>query len=73
MAGSRAARLASAEACSSSTGAQPAAQFVELRIGALFLGRNPRVANQTAWRGGFRQFCRHEFGSPRDRSIFTNQ
>jgi hypothetical protein len=29
-------------------GAAGGEQFVELRIGALFLGRNPRVANQTA-------------------------
>ena len=37
-------------------GAAGRAQLVELRIGALFLGRDPRIANQTAWRGGFRQF-----------------
>ena len=48
-------------------GAAGRAQFVELRIGALFLGRDPRIANQTAWRGGFRQFCRHELREPSER------
>jgi hypothetical protein len=29
--------------------------------GVLFLGGDSRIANQTAWQGGLRQFCRHEF------------
>ena len=29
------------------------AQFVELRIGALFLGGDPRIADQAAWDGRF--------------------
>ncbi len=33
-------------------GAAGRAQLVELRIGALFFGRDPRIANQTAWRDG---------------------
>jgi hypothetical protein len=48
------------------TAAQPAAQFVELRIGALFLSRDPRVADQTAWRGGFRQFVGMSSAALRD-------
>jgi Resolvase, N terminal domain len=37
---------------------------IELRIGALFLSRDPRIANQTAWRGGgFRRFCQQELPS----------
>ena len=35
------------------------AQLVELRIGALFLGGDPRVADQTAQRGGFPGICLH--------------
>ena len=36
----------------------------EPELAACDHGGNPCVANQTAWRG-FRQFCRHKFGSPR--------
>jgi hypothetical protein len=50
-------------------GAAGGAQLVELRIGALFLGRNPRIANQTAWQGGVRQLCRHELLEPSERRL----
>ena len=57
------------------TVAQPAAQFVELRIelriGALFLSRDPRIANQTAWRGGgFRRFV--SMSCPRTRNFYKS-
>ena len=39
-------------------GAARSAQLIELRIGALFLSRDPRIANQTAGAGGFRRFSR---------------
>ena len=35
------------------------AEFVELRIGALFLGGDARVADQSAGKGGFPGFRRH--------------
>jgi hypothetical protein len=55
-------------------GADGRALLVELRVGALFLGRNPRVANQTAWLGGLRPFCRHALWEPSDNGVsFTNQ
>ena len=38
-------------------GAAGGAQFVELRIGALFLGGDPRVADQTARGGRFPAVC----------------
>ena len=48
------------------------AQFFELRIGVLFLVET-RIPNQTAWQGGLRQFCRHEFQEPSDEDSPTNQ
>jgi hypothetical protein len=41
------------------------AQFVALRIGTLLLGGDPRIADQTAWRGGFARCCLYdEVGPP---------
>ena len=41
------------------------AQFVALRIGTLLLGGDPRIADQTAWCGGFaRCRVRDEIGPP---------
>ena len=41
------------------------AQFVALRIGTLLLGGDPRIADQTAWCGGFASCCPYdEVGPP---------
>ena len=40
-------------------------QFVALRIGTLLLGGDPRIADQTAWRGGLPSCCLYdEVGPP---------
>jgi hypothetical protein len=36
------------------------AQFVALWIGPLLLGGDPRIADQTAWRGGFASCCLYD-------------
>jgi hypothetical protein len=51
-------------------GAAGRAQLVELRIGVLFISRDPRIANETAWRDSLRQFCRHELREPSERGLF---
>ena len=51
-------------------GAAGRAQLVELRIGALFLGRDPRIANQTAWRAACGGFVGMSSGALAERGAF---
>ncbi len=47
-------------------------QFVELRIGVLFVGGDACVADQAACDGGFPDFWRRHLGSPRYEKLFCN-
>ena len=47
-------------------------QFVALRIGTLLLGGDPRIADQTAWRGGFPSCCLYDEVGPPGRRFYRS-
>jgi hypothetical protein len=54
-------------------GAACSAEFVALRVGSLFIGRDPRIADQAAGSGSFLVFGWHGGGRPLWWGDFTDQ